>query len=147
MKKVWGTEKGADCSTNSTFRDTRFYWQKSFCSLGLTKTPTMLFCDTLIYQSRFNARLLIKDLFHKMPLKSKLKISCCPSSNIMRMNRAICVIPELARICWKTFPFFGRTSWKPWQEIVVNYNRWMGWPAKEVNSGITTLFLLLSGEK
>ena len=26
-KKVWETEKGADCSTNSTFRDTRFYWQ------------------------------------------------------------------------------------------------------------------------
>ena len=94
--------------------------QKSFCSLGLTKKPTMLFCDTLIYPSRFNARLLIKDLFHKMPLKSKLKISCCPSSNIMRMNRAICMIPELARIYWKTSPFFGRTSWKPWQEIVMH---------------------------
>ena len=67
-----------------------------------------------------NARLLIKDLFHKMPLKSKLKNSCCPSSNIMRMNRAICMIPELARFCWKTFPFFGRTSWKPWQEIVMH---------------------------
>ena len=26
-KKVWETEKGADCSTNSTFRDTRFHWQ------------------------------------------------------------------------------------------------------------------------
>ena len=27
--------------------------QKSFCSLGLTKKPTVLFCDTLTYQSRF----------------------------------------------------------------------------------------------
>ena len=26
-------------------------------------------------------------------------------------------------------------------------NRWMGWPAKEMNSGITTLFLLVSGNK
>ena len=26
--------------------------QKYFCSLGLTKKPIMLFCDTLIYQSR-----------------------------------------------------------------------------------------------
>ena len=72
---------------------------------NLTKKPTMFFCDTLIYQSRFKCQ-IIKDLFHK----SKLKNFCCPSTNIMRMNRAICMIPELARIHWKTFPFFGRTS-------------------------------------
>ena len=40
-----------------------------------------------------------------MPLKSKLKNYNCPSTNIMRMNRAICMIPE---ICQETFPWsFG----------------------------------------
>ena len=82
--------------------------QKSFCSLSLTTKP-MFFCDTLMYQSRFKCQ-IIKDLFHNTPLKSKLKNFCCPPTNIMRMNRTICMIPELARIYWKTFPFFGRTS-------------------------------------
>ena len=93
--------------------------QKSFCSLSLTTKPIMFFCDTLIYQRRFKCK-IIKDLFHNTPLKSKLKNFCCPPTNIMRMNRAICMIPELARIYWKTFPFFGRISWKPWQEIVMH---------------------------
>ena len=93
--------------------------QKSFCSLSLTTKPIMFFCDTLINQSRFKCQ-IIKDLFHNTPLKSKLKNFCCPPTNIMRMNWAICMIPELARIYWKTFPFFGRTSWKPWQEIVMH---------------------------
>ena len=46
-----------------------------------------------------------------MPLKSKLKNSCCPSTNT-RMNRAICMIPELARICWKTFPVLWKNLLK-----------------------------------
>ena len=93
--------------------------QKSFCSLSLTKKPTMFFWYTLIYQRRFKCQ-IIKDLFHNTPLRSKLKNFCCPSTNIMRMNRAICMIPELARIYWKTSPFFGRTCWKPWQGIVIH---------------------------
>ena len=92
--------------------------QKSFRSLSLTKKPIMLFWDTLIYQSRFKCQ-IIKDLFHNTPLKSKLRNFCRRPTNIMRMNRGICMIPELARIYWKTFPFFGRTSWKPWQEIAM----------------------------
>ena len=48
VKKVRGTERGADFQIQG-FTDK----QKSFCSLSLTKKPTMLFCDTLIYQSRF----------------------------------------------------------------------------------------------
>ena len=121
-KKVWGTEtEGADCSTstNSTFRDTRFHWQTKIFLFFKSDYKAMFFCDTLIYQSRFKCQ-IIKDLFHNTPLKSKLKNFCCPPTNIMRMNRAICMIPELARIYWKTFPFFGRTSWKPWQEIVMH---------------------------
>ena len=119
-KKVWGTEKGADCSTNSTFSDTRFHWQTKISLLFKSdyKANNVFVCDTLIYQSRFKCQ-IIKDLFHNMPSKSKLKNSCCPLTNIMRVNRAICMIPELARIYWKTFPFFGRTSWKPWQEIAM----------------------------
>ena len=41
-----------------------------------------------------------------MPFKSKLKNYNCPSTNIMRMNRAICMIPEicenLPKILWET---------------------------------------------
>ena len=58
-----------------------------------------------------NARLL-KISFLKCLWSPSWKNSYCPSTNIMRMNRAICMIPESARICWSTFLFFGRTSWK-----------------------------------
>ena len=64
-----GTEKGADCNKKSTFRDTRF----SYCSLGLTKKPKMLFVILKFAKVDLNARLLKKKLFQKMPLKSKLK--------------------------------------------------------------------------
>ena len=60
-----------------------------------------------------NARLL-KISFIKCLWSPSWKNSYCPSTNIMRMNRAICMIPESARICWSTFLFFGRTERRLW---------------------------------
>ena len=79
-KKVWGTEKGADCSTNSTFRDTDK--QKSFCSLGLTKKPTMLFVIRWYTKVDSNARLL-KISFIKCLWSPSWKNSYCPSTKTL----------------------------------------------------------------
>ena len=88
--KKWGTEsEGADCSTstNSTFSDTRFHWQTKISLLFKSdyKANNVFVCDTLIYQSRFKCQ-IIRDLFHNMPLKSKLKNFCCPPTNIIYEN-------------------------------------------------------------
>ena len=69
-RKVRGTEKGADCNTKSTFRDTRF----SFCSLGLTKKPKMLFVILKFTKVDLNARLLKKTL-SKNASEVQVKIS------------------------------------------------------------------------
>ena len=50
--------------------------QKSFCSLGLTKKPNMLFVILKYAKIDLNAR-LSKNSF-KMPLKSKLKTPALP---------------------------------------------------------------------
>ena len=105
VKKVRGTERGADFQIQGSTDK-----QKSFCSLSLTKKPTMFFWYTLIYQRRFKCQ-IIKDLFHNTPLRSKLKNFCCPSTNIMRMNRAIC-IPRVSKNLLENIPVLRKNLLK-----------------------------------